>query len=418
LELTAPGTKAALWNPVNGECLKLTPDAAGHYTIDFAPAQTWIVTTGKSARKAKPDAAYSLPAARTPLLTLNNTWTGKRKDPNAIILDYAAISTDGGRSWRQEEPVLAFYDRTHYAPKAFSGPILVQYSVQIDELPGSCVLGLEQPKMYKKMTVNGQEVKFTGNGFFIDASIKTQDIKPFLKKGDNRIVLSLNYVSPVNSLVAAERYGTEIESIYLAGDFAVYGVQTDRPLTETWYNRTPNLSKKPLATGYRSFVIAGEKNSFEGDLSRAGYPLYAGRFELENSFDLPEVEPNTTYTLAFPDNESILTVVSVNGTEMPAIFASPWEANITAALKPGVNHVKVTLINSLRNLMGPHHHKGGELTEVGPSSFRANDGWPNNIEKGEQDWYDARLRGNPILWRDDYYVVPFGILQAPVLQKQ
>jgi len=57
------------------------------------------------------------------------------------------------------------------------------------------------------------------------------------------------------------------------------------------------------------------------------------------------------------------------------------------------------------------------LTEVGPPSFRANNGWTNRIEQGEWDWYDARLRGNPVLWRDDYYVIPFGMLKAPVLQK-
>ena len=67
--------------------------------------------------------------------------------------------------------------------------------------------------------------------------------------------------------------------------------------------------------------------------------------------------------------------------------------------------------------MGPHHHKGGEFTAVGPAVFRGNDDWPNNIEKGEIDLYDARVRGNPNLWRDDYFMIPFGLLQAPVLMK-
>ena len=417
LAFDSPRTAVALWNPVSGECLKLIPDADGRFTIEFAPAQTWIVTTGASAKEAKFDATYTIPGARTRILTLDNTWTGKRIDPNAITLDFASFSTDEGKHWSQEEPVLAFYDRTHNAPKPFNGPLLIRYNVYIDDLPGSCVLGLEQPEMYRQITVNGHEVKFTGNGFFIDAAIKTQDIRPFLQVGDNRIVLSLDYVSPVNSLVAAERYGTEIESIYLAGDFAVYGVQTDQPLTTTWYNRTPNLAKKPLVTGYKSFRMASEQNLFRGDLSHAGYPFFAGRFELANTFDLSAIEPDSDYKLVFPGFEAILIAVTVNGVEMPVLFASPWEVDITKALKTGKNEITVTLTNSLRNLMGPHHHKGGELTEVGPSSFRASNGWPNIIEKGEWDWYDARLRGNPILWRDDYYVVPFGILQAPELQK-
>ncbi len=417
LEFAAPGTVAALWNPVNGECLKLAPGADGRYTIEFAPAQTWVITTGASAKKAKFDATYSVPAARTNVLTLGNTWTGKREDPNAITLDFVSVSTNGGKSWGLNEPVLAYYDRSYSMKPTYNGPMLLKYRVKIDELPKSCMLGMEQPGMYKQILVNGKDVKFTGNGSFIDAAIKTQDILQFLTKGENEIVLSLDYVTPINSLIATERYGTEIESIYLAGDFAVYGELSNKQLTDTWYNQTPNLAKKPIVTAYKSFSIGSERTDFEGDLSREGYPFYAGRFDLENTFDLSEIDPNTEYTLTFPGCESILIAATVNGTEMPVIFSSPWEVNITKALKPGKNDIKVTLTNSLRNLMGPYHHKGGELTGVGPASFRGSDSWPNIIEKGDAVWYEARLRGNPKLWRDDYYMIPFGVLKAPVLQK-
>ncbi len=70
------------------------------------------------------------------------------------------------------------------------------------------------------------------------------------------------------------------------------------------------------------------------------------------------------------------------------------------------------------NFMGPHHHKGGEHVEVGPATFRGDDEWPNK-EASESDWYNARLHGKAKLWRDDYYVIPFGLLGPPVLlQKQ
>jgi hypothetical protein len=67
--------------------------------------------------------------------------------------------------------------------------------------------------------------------------------------------------------------------------------------------------------------------------------------------------------------------------------------------------------------MGPHHHKGGEHTEVGPATFRGNDEWPDK-EAGERDLYDARLRGRANLWRDDYYIIPFGLLDPPVLLRE
>ena len=93
------------------------------------------------------------------------------------------------------------------------------------------------------------------------------------------------------------------------------------------------------------------------------------------------------------------------------------EADVTAALKPGKNAVRVSLTNSLRNQMGPHHHKGGEHTAVGPATFRANHYWPNR-EAGEKEWYDARLGGKAKVWRDDYYMIPFGLLTPPVLVEE
>ena len=66
--------------------------------------------------------------------------------------------------------------------------------------------------------------------------------------------------------------------------------------------------------------------------------------------------------------------------------------------------------------MGPHHHAGGELTAVGPNTFKANDGWPNTSTKGESDWYNVRRDRQAILWRDDYAMIPFGFLKPPVIE--
>ena len=126
------------------------------------------------------------------------------------------------------------------------------------------------------------------------------------------------------------------------------------------------------------------------------------------------MQPGKNALLSFPYFEAVVLNVTVNGTPCPPLFASPWETDVTAALKPGKNAVRVSLTNSLRNQMGPHHHKGGEHTAVGPATFRANHYWPNT-EAGERDWYDARLGGKAKVWRDDYYMIPFGLLQAPVV---
>lgn len=406
----------ALWNPVNGQVLDIRP-ADGAYTLEFAPAQTWILTTGQPSAQAQPDGAYRLPGARTDVLALTGDWNGRRLDPNAVTLDFASFSKDGGRSWSAPEPVLAFYSRTAVS-EPYDGPLQLKYRIDVDELPAACSLAMEQPRMYESIAVNGRKVEFTDDGFYVDASFRTRDITPLLKKGANDIVLSLNYVSAVpDSYDAVERYGSEIESIYLVGDFGVRGTSAGEPLADTWRNRQKGLKAAPAVNRFASFALAGEPARVSGDLTLQGYPFYAGSYELSRSFELPEVKAGERYLLSFPGFEAILIGVKVNGKPLPVLFSSPWEADLTDALRPGENEVTLTLTNGLRNLMGPHHHMGGEFSEVGPATFSGSDDWPN-IMPGDPDWYDARLRGKTRLWRDTYHMIPFGILQPPVLQSE
>lgn len=403
-----------LWNPVNGEVLSLEPKGSD-YTLEFAPAQTWIVTTGSPSQTAQADGAYRLPGQREEGLTLSNEWKGRRLDPNAITLDFARFSTDGGRSWSDPEPVLAYYNRTAVS-QPYNGPLQIKYSIQVDRCPSVCSLAMEQPWMYKRIMVNGQPVHFSGEGFYVDASFRTQDIASLLRPGLNEIVLSLDYVSAIpESYDAIERYGSEIESIYLVGDFGVKGVSAGDPLSDTWRNQQQGLKAKPAVNRFTSFVMTDEPDRVSGDLTLQGYPFYAGSYELTQTIECPAVKSGERYILSFPGFEAILIRVKVNGREMPVVFSSPWEADLTEVLQSGPNEITLTLTNGLRNLMGPHHNVGGEFSEVGPATFSGSDDWPNKMP-GDSDWYDARLRGTARLWRDTYHMIPFGILQAPVLQ--
>ncbi|HNX33090.1 MAG TPA: hypothetical protein PKM57_00580 [Kiritimatiellia bacterium] len=406
-------TPVALWNPVDGQCLRLKPEADGAYAIAFAPAQTWLVSLGDAAQGVHFNADYRLPGDRKERVKLDGVWQGRRVDPNALTLDYARFSKDGGQTWSEPEPVLAFYDRC--AQKAaFNGELKLKFEPQVADVPAACKLVIEQPEMYTAITVNNKPVDFAGSGFYRDIVFRAADINGLLKPGRNEIVLSLNFVSGVpTSLNARTRYGTEIESIYLIGDFAVKAEVAGKPLADTDRNRDGVLPKKPVHS-FTRFTLTKETAAFSGDLAPQGYPFYAGEFLLDGTFDLPAVPPGKKMLLAFPSFEAVVLNVTVNGTPCPPLFASPWETDVTAALKPGKNAVRVSLTNSLRNQMGPHHHKGGEHTSVGPATFRANNGWPNR-EAGERDWYDARLNGNAKVWRDDYYMIPFGLLQPPVL---
>ncbi len=73
------------------------------------------------------------------------------------------------------------------------------------------------------------------------------------------------------------------------------------------------------------------------------------------------------------------------------------------------------MTNSLRNLLGPHHHAGGELKGVSALSFAGAGGWPQ--EAGDAEWYDMRLQKKPLkMCRDAYFCIPFGLLEPPYIE--
>ncbi|MBE6301337.1 MAG: hypothetical protein E7085_05710 [Parabacteroides distasonis] len=418
VKLSEPDQKVMLWDPISGDCLHLSKNEKGLYTLEFSPARTWLLTIGKPSEKVIANQVYQISSVREPLFTLDNIWKQKRQNVNVLPLDFAAWSIDGGKTMKVPEPVLAIHTR-FMEEKPYNGALDLCYSFDVDCLPKFCAVAIEQPWIYKNIKVNGNEVFFDKSKTYVDHSIYQTEITSLLKKGHNKITVSLDYKSAVKGDInAVKRYGSEIEAIYLVGDFAIKGRLAKEQPTDTWRNQEKTLAPKLMPTRfqYSSFTLSDENKEVKGDLIRQGYPFYAGSMDLSQVFHLERVDKQAwKYILSFKDLETILVGVTLNGKKLPTLFSAPWECDITEALVVGENKLTVTLTNSLRNLMGPHHHVGGEFTQVGSSVFKGNQGWPNLIP-GDKDWYDARIRGNAKLWRDDYYCIPFGLLKAPMIE--
>ncbi len=279
-----------------------------------------------------------------------------------------------------------------------------------------CNLVVEQPEMYSAIEVNGKIVKFDGKSFYRDLSFKSSDISGLLVTGTNTVSLILNYKAPVpESRNPFDRYGSEIESIYITGDFAVKADTSSMVAEPSQHNARGFLVPKPVHH-FASFTISKEKTLFHGDLVTQGYPFYNGSYILEKNFDIARPDKTKRYLLKFPLSEAIIIKVNLNGKDLPPVAWSPWEVDITDALKEGSNKLNITLINSLRNLLGPHHNAEGELIALSPESFTGVSTWTTS-RKGEDDWYDLRLKGDDKtnIWRDDYCMIPFGLLEEAVI---
>lgn len=427
---------ATLWDVDSGQCLALRPEKDGSIRLHLAPAQTFLLTTGDASVEAKPAGQYDPDACvgGADVLALTGPWAGGRKDPNALTLDFARYSTDGGKSFSAPEPIIGIHER--FTEQAYAGPLTLAFDVRIDELPTACTLVVEQPAMYTAITVNGQATTF-GERFYRDHTFRCAEVTGLLKAGDNTIVLELDFVPPapasptnVAGLASAGlrtsgqkitplweleplyRYGTEIESIYLVGEFGVAADRADEPPAETERNKRGYLPPMPVHR-FKGFRIVGEADRFEGDLTPQGYPFFAGAFELRKSFDAPAKQPGKRYLLLFGQTETQVICAELNGKPLPPLTWQPMEIDITDALQAGANELKLTVLNAMRNLLGPHHHRDGELVGCGPGSFTGRATWTGG-GPGDNDWFDLRRDGKPTkIWRDDYHHIPFGLLEPP-----
>lgn len=407
------GGNMVLWDPSTIQCYRIKTEANGNYKLSMRPSSSIWITSGSLSADAKIDGNYALPKTRKDLIVLDKPWTGKRLTPNALTLDFASYSTDG-KTFSEAEPVIGIFNRL--SDQSYSGPLFLSFEFEAAQIPTSCSLVLEQPDLFDKIIINGTPYNFTDNGYFVDQYFRKSNISTLVKQGKNKIEFFVPFKAPEPlSRDPKSRYGTEIESIYLIGDFAVEA-RLDRLKYDTQRNESGDFQRRPVYENL-SFQLTNEQTAFEGELSQNGYPFFSGKFELSQDFYLDEVQPNKQYFLDLPNCESIATLIQINNQTIDTLVWAPFQTELTPYLIKGKNTLKITLVNSLRNLLGPHHHKDGELTKVGPNSFTGLGGFPDG--RGERNWYDTRKvnNKNPI-WTDHYMNIPFGFLEPPKISIQ
>lgn len=399
-----------LWNPSNGKCFELTMNNNGNIEIELPSSSSVWVTTGKLSNNATIAGTYNIKAEKATIKQLDAQWSGRRLNPNMLTIDFASYKTEG-RPWSQSEPVIAIMKQL--TDENYNGHLELKYSFIIEHKPNEINLSVEQPGMFDKIKINSQPVAFTADTFFIDHGFPVANIAKQIHVGVNTIEMELNFSAPNDtSSIQKIRYGSELESIYVFGNFAVNG-ENHSILNDTHRNATGLFTERP-AHGFSSFAITKEDATFEGDIVPNGYPFYSGGFVLEQTFELNEFESGKNRSLHFPNTEAIVMQVELNGKVLDTLTWSPFTIDISDAAVTGENKLKVTMYNSLRNLLGPHHQKRGEVTRVGPKSFTGTGGFPD--PRGDNNWYELRKTGDETkIWTDTYYFIPFGFLKSPVI---
>lgn len=279
---------------------------------------------------------------------------------NSLTLDKCDYYFDGVLQ-EKNGYVLNIVERANELERAVN--IKQDYHISVLSVPSKLEMACETPELFK-ISINGTEIDKKVTGTFVDSSFKKLDIAKHIKEGENTITFELDFVQSDEFYESLRKsykfeseknklaYDVEIEAIYLVGDFSV---RTDG----AW----EQLDKK--AVRY-SGEFALDKPKAEIDIKnieQQGYPFLCGEMALVGEIDINGENPVLELNM-----DGINAVkVEINGVERTMLTDN--RMSLLPFGVTGRQEIKMTLINNLRNLLGPHHLKCGESVCVGPNAF-------------------------------------------------
>ena len=343
--------------------------------LNFASGESHVLIECENAQ-----ALPMMPTPKnTPVISLPARWRLEKHPENAMTLDYVRVSFDGAH-FEAREPLTRLKNRLY--EMRYRGELTLKFEFDVKEIPDGISVAVE-PMAYESFTVNGTPVALTNTPWF-DPSFRTADILPYLRTGKNEICMRLfyfqrDYVYYVlygdvsESLRNCLCFDTELESIYLFGDFAL---ETDKsrftygPRNSVCYDRGFAVCKTPDELCPR-------------DLVTEGFPFLSGSITLKTTY----VHEKNGPTRLVPSGRFSTATVMANGKAAGTLLFDK-SLELGSLLHEGENELCITLCNANRNLMGPHHRPNPEPYGVGPTSFTYEKEWKNGTyEENHLDRY-------------------------------
>ena len=291
---------------------------------------------------------------------------------NYLTLDTLKYSLDGVSYSDKRYHLCAFDELLKIKHK---GKLYLKYEFEARELPARCEILFENEELYSVL-VNGKEATKCEN-FKDEIAQSCYNIADKLKIGTNEIVVVIDYYQGENVYYAlfgenvteglknCLAYDTEIEPVYLRGDFGVYGIFED--------------GKRENVTLGSDFYL-GKQKKIVTDLIKDGFPFLAGDITLSKTINVE----NTSAKLVI-DNPFLLVDVTVNNVYAGRMMLEN-SIDLSRVLKKGENEIKLTAVVGNRNLLGPFHCIDEEPGFVGPDTYERFGTWEN----GKSRYYSEK----------------------------
>ena len=295
---------------------------------------------------------------------------------NKLIVDYVRYSKDG-INFSEKYPCPGLFAKL--LEERYKGEIYFKYEFEIKSVPQIIKLAVENCNALEQW-LNGKSFTFDMSSE-IEKNILISDIADLVKIGINEYVVKTDWYqndmvyyalfgeNVTESLRNCLVYDSELEAIYLSGDFGVY---------------SKNEYIDSVAEGYvfgDDFYIDTLPKRVTEPVTE-GFPFLSGKLKLKQNVLLNS--KNTK--LRFKGSWQIL-YVTVNG-EYAGKLIYDRVLDISNFAVVGENIVEVEFIISNRNLLGPHHLIGsGCLKTVSPYSFELTNSWVDGKSEKYVDRY-------------------------------
>lgn len=372
------GRVISSFDAASGEFLPF-PACASVLEHDFEPGGDLLVMVRP--RDGEPARSKTLePAFELKLLT-----------PNTLTLDTCRCCADGELLAEKIETISLMPELLKLERPA---EVRLEFTFEIDPAFNTARplhLVIENPEQYR-IFLNDSPVDAKTDGTLFDHAFKTIPLPP-CRKGENRIRLETHFEQDPEVYEMLRRgrccesegnkitFDMELESIYIAGDFAVRNQGSIESLPKNAERVSgPFVITEPAA------VVTG------ANLQRDGLCFFAGRALLTQHFDLDRTDYSV---LSCSELFANAAGIRLNGRELGIMLWRPYRVAVPAGLlKEKDNLLEIELAGNLRNLLGPHHLAEGESFGVGPYSFFRHEDY---------------LGHQPLPWNEDYCIVRFGL---------
>ena len=282
---------------------------------------------------------------------------------NYLPLDTVKYSKDG-LTYSKELPCLGVLQQL--LAEHYEGDLYLKFSFDIQTKPAQLSVISEDADI-SAVYVNGNRAELN-QPWHREREFRRGDISQYVHEGKNEIIHKLRFYQSedvyyalfgegvTETLLNCLSYDTEIEPLYLAGEFGVFA--------------------KEMKPGQRQGILLGAEFSIDAmprqvkNMVTDGYPFFAGTVHLKRTVVLEK----TDVVLEFQGRFQAMKVW-VNGALAGSLLYGN-RMDISEFARVGENEIVLELIVSNRNLFGPHHMLLNEEPEsVGPYSFELPGTW-------------------------------------------